>query len=168
MTAKKSEGCRKASTDIAKDEPKKLKKLLLSVRPIHKKSLQEWIPLPMGKEYEIDAFSLTRNLDWTAVKRAYDFQPKNYEELIGIRGVGPATVRALALVSEMVYGEKPCWEDPIKYSFCVGGKDGVPYPVDRRTYDETIEILGNAIKQAKVGNNDKLNAVKRLRVLANR
>jgi hypothetical protein len=167
MTAKKSEGCRKASTDIAKEEPKKLKKLLLSVRPVHQRSLQEWIPQPLGKEYEIDAFSLPRNLDWTAVKSAYDFQPKNYEELIGIRGIGPATVRALALVSDLVYGEKPCWEDPVKYSFCVGGKDGVPYPVDKPTYDETIEILENAIKQAKVGDKDKLDAVKRLRVLAN-
>jgi hypothetical protein len=167
MTAKKSEGCRKASTDIAKEEPKKLKKLLLSVRPVYQRSLQEWIPQPLGKEYEIDAFSLPRKLDWTAVKRAYDFQPKNYEELIGIRGIGAATVRALALVSDLVYGEKPCWEDPVKYSFCVGGKDGVPYPVDKPTYDETIEILENAIKQAKVGDKDKLDAVKRLRVLAN-
>ena len=55
----------------------------------------------------------------------------------------------------------------MKYSFCVGGKDGVPYPVDRVTYDETIEILGNAVRQAKVGDKEKLNAVKRLRVLAN-
>jgi len=167
MTARESEGCRKTSTDIAKEEPKKLRKMLLSIRPVHQKSLQEWIPAPLGKEYAIDAFSLPRSLNWNAVKRAYDFQPKNYEELIGIRGVGPATVRALALVSDLVYGEKPCWEDPVKYSFCVGGKDGVPYPVDRATYDETIEILENAVKQAKVGGKEKLNAVKRLRVLAN-
>jgi hypothetical protein len=167
MTARESEGCRKTSTDIAKEEPKKLRNLLLSIRPVHQKSLQEWIPAPPGKEYTIDAFSLPRSLNWNAVKRAYDFQPKNYEELIGIRGIGPATVRALALVSDLVYGEKPCWEDPVKYSFCVGGKDGVPYPVDRATYDETIEILENAVKQAKVGGKEKLNAVKRLRVLAN-
>lgn len=167
MTARASEGCRKTSTDIAKEEPKKLRNLLLSTRPVHQKSLQEWIPAPLGKEFEIDAFSLPRSLNWNAVKRAYDFQPKNYEELIGIRGIGPATVRALALVSDLVYGEKPCWEDPVKYSFCVGGKDGVPYPVDRATYDETIEILENAVKQAKVGGKEKLNAVKRLRVLAN-
>lgn len=167
MTARESEGCRKTSTDIAKEEPRKLRKMLLSIRPVHQKSLQEWIPKTLGKEYAIDAFSLPRNLNWNAVRRAYDFQPKNYEELIGIRGIGPATVRALALVSELVYGEKPSWEDPVKYSFCVGGKDGVPYPVDRTTYDETIEILDNAVKQAKVGSKEKLNAVKRLRALAN-
>ena len=167
MTAKASEGCRKASTDIAKEKPKKLKNLLLSIRPLHQKSLQEWIPVPPRKEYSLDAFSMPRSLNWNAVKRVYDFQPKNYEELLGIRGVGPATVRALALVSDLVYGEKPCWEDPVKYIFCVGGKDGVPYPVDRTTYDETIEILENAVKQSKVGCKEKLNAVKRLRVLAN-
>jgi hypothetical protein len=166
MTAKESEGCRKASTDIAKEKPKKLKKMLLSIRPLQQKSLQEWIPAPPRKEYALDAFSMPRSLNWKAVKRVYDFQPKNYEELLGIRGVGPATVRALALVSELVHGEKPCWEDPVKYSFCVGGKDGVPYPVDRATYDETIEILENAVKQAKVGRKEQLNAVKRLKVLA--
>ena len=149
ITPKWSEGCRKTSTDIAKEEPKKLKKMLLSIRPVRQKSLQEWIPQHLGKEYEIDAFSLPRNLNWNAVKKAYDFQPKNYEELIGIQGIGPVAVRALALVSELVYGEKPCWEDPLKYSFCVGCKDGVPYPVDRATYDETIEMLENAVKQAK-------------------
>jgi hypothetical protein len=148
MTAKESEGCRKTSTDLAKEEPKKLKNMLLSIRPVHQRSLQEWIPNASEKEHQIDAFSLPRNLDWNAVKRAYDFQPKNYEELIGIRGIGPATVRALALISELVYGEKPSWKDPVKYSFCVRGKDVVTYPVNRRTYDQTIEIMYNAIKQA--------------------
>jgi len=75
MTAKESEGCRKTSTDIAKEEPKKLK-MLLSIRPVRQNSLQEWIPQPLGKEYEIDAFSLPRNLNWNAVKKAYHFQPK--------------------------------------------------------------------------------------------
>jgi hypothetical protein len=168
MTAKESEGCRKTSTDIANENPKKLKKTILSIRPGHQRSLQEWIPEPIGKEYSIDAFSLPRNLNWNVVKSVYDFQPKNYEELLAIKGVGPATVRALALVSELVYGEKPCWEDPIKYSFCVGGKDGVPYPVDKSTYDETIEILENALKQTKVGNRDQLNAVRRLQALVPR
>jgi hypothetical protein len=168
MTAKESEACRKTSTDIAKEDPKKLQKTLLSIRPVHQRSLQDWISQPLGNEYSVDAFSMPGNLNWKVVKRVYDFQPKNYEELLGIQGVGPATVRALALVSELVYGEKPCWRDPIKYSFCVGGKDGVPYPVDRRTYDEAIQILENAVKQANVGDKERVNAVKRLKFLANR
>jgi hypothetical protein len=166
MTSKKSKECREVSTDIIKENPNKLKKMLLSIRPIHQKSLSEWIPNSKKREFSINAFSLPRRLDWKAVKNAYDFQPKNYEELLGISGIGPAVVRALALVSELIYGQKPCWDDPIKYSFCVGGKDGVPYPVDKKTYDKTIQILENSVKQVKVGNKDKLNAIKRLKVLA--
>jgi len=162
MTAKESEGCQKTSTDIVKEEARKVMKMLKSIRPAYQKSLQEWIPEVTWKEYAIDVFSLPRNLNWKAVKRAYDFQPKNYEELLGIRGIGPATVRALALISELIYDEKPSWKDPVRYSFCVGGKDGVPFPVDRTTYDETIEILENAVKQAKVGGKEKINAIKRL------
>ena len=137
-------------------------RMLQSIRPAHQKSLQEWIPEAGWKDYVIDVLSLPRNLNWKAVKRIYEFQPTNYEELLGIRGVGPATVRALALISELIYGEKPSWKDPVKYSFCVGGKDGVPYPVDRTTYDETIGILENALKQAKVGDKERINAIRRL------
>jgi hypothetical protein len=162
MTARESEGCQKTSTDIAKEEPRKVVKMLKSIRPAYQKSLKGWIPEVSWKEYAIDVLSLPLNLNWKAAKRAYDFQPKNYEELLGIRGVGPATVRALALISELIYGEKPSWKDPVKYSFCVGGKDGVPYPVNRAAYDETIEILENAVKQAKVGGKEKINAIKRL------
>jgi len=162
MTARESEGCQKTSTDIAKEEPRKVMKMLKSIRPAYQKSLQEWIPEASWKEYATDVLFLPRNLNWKAVKRAYDFQPKNYEKLLSIRGIGPATVRALALISELIYGEKPSWRDPVKYSFCVGGKDGVPFPVNRATYDETVEIMENAVKQAKVGGKEKINAIKRL------
>jgi len=167
MTAKESEGCRKTSTDIVKEEPRKVVRTLKSIRPAHQKSLQEWMPSEAGRrEYVIDVLSLPHNLNWEAVKRAYEFQPKNYEELLGIRGVGPATVRALALISELIYGEKPSWEDPVKYSFAVGGKDGVPFPVDKAAYDEAIEVLESAIKQARVGDKERINAIRRLRSFA--
>ncbi len=163
MTAKQSEGCQKTSTDIAKEEPRKILRMLKSVRPAYQRSLQEWVPEVNWKEYMADVLAMPRNLNWKAVKRAYEFQPKNYEELLSIRGVGPATVRALALVSELIYGEKPSWKDPVKYSFAVGGKDGIPFPVNRTSYDKTIGILESAVKQAKVGNKERINAIKRLR-----
>lgn len=163
MTAKESEGCQKTSTDIVKEEPRKVLRALRSIRPTHQKSLQEWMPAEARwKEYVIDVLSLPRNLNWEAVKRAYEFQPKNYEELLGIRGIGPAAARALALISELIYGEKPSWKDPVKYSFAVGGKDGVPFPVDKTAYDEATEVLESAIKQAKVGDKERINAIKRL------
>ncbi len=166
MTARESEGCRKVSIDVAKEKPKSVIRMLESIRPAYQKSLQEWIPGASWKEYATDVLSLPRNLNWKAVKRAYEFQPRNYEELLGIRGIGSATVRALALISELIYGEKPSWRDPVKYSFCVGGKDGVPFPVNRTAYDETISILKNALEQARLGNKERINAVKRLKTLS--
>ena len=69
---------------------------------------------------------------------------------------------ALALISELVYGKAPSFNDPVRYSFAHGGKDGHPYPVDKDTYDRSIEILRKALKQAKVGNSEKIDAIKRL------
>lgn len=168
MTAKESEDCRKVSTDLVKDDPKKLMRLLESVRPAQQTSLQKWVPEDKSKEYPIDVLSMPITLNWKLVRRLYDFQPENYEHLLGTRGVGPATIRGLALVAELVYGAAPSWKDPVKYSFCVGGKDGIPYPVDKPSYDEIIEILGDAVKESKVGEKDKLNAIRRLQRFAAR
>jgi len=110
-----------------------------------------------------EVLHMPRSLNWEAARRAYEFQPRDYEELLAIRGVGPATVRGLALISDLIYGEKPSWKDPVRYSFCVGGKDGVPFPVDKPTYDEVTELLENAVKQAKVGSKERMNAIERLR-----
>lgn len=73
--------------------------------------------------------------------RLCDEKPENYEKLLATRGVGPKTIRALALVAEIIYGARPSYEDPARYSFALGGKDATPYPVDRGTYDKTIEIM---------------------------
>jgi len=166
MTAHESDSCRKASVDIVKEKPEKVAKMLKSIRPAYQRSLQEWMPhaSEIGlKEYVSDFLDMPATLNWKALKRAYEFQLEGYEELLGLKGIGPATVRGLALISELIYGEKPSWKDPVKYSFCVGGKDGVPFPVDRGAYDEIIEIIGNAVKQAKVGEKERINAIKRLR-----
>jgi hypothetical protein len=166
MTAKESEGCRKASVDIAKEPPKKVMRLMLSIRPAYQKSLQEWLPKTedtQWKEYPIDVLSMPRNINWKALQQVYEFQPRNYEELLGFKGVGPAAVRGLALIAELIYGEKPSWKDPVKYSFAYGGKDGVPYPVNRQAMDESIQILKQAIQEAKIGDGEKIRSLQRLR-----
>jgi len=83
------------------------------------------------------------------VEKARFFKPKTIEELLLIEGVGPKTIRALSLVSEVIYGAKPSFEDPARYTFAHGGKDGTPYPVDRQTYDETIKIFNKALMISK-------------------
>jgi hypothetical protein len=82
--------------------------------------------------------------------------------LLGLQGVGPKTIRALSLISELVHGVAPSYRDPARYSFAHGGKDGIPYPVDKTTYDQSIELLRRAINKAKVGLTEKKEAVSRL------
>ena len=76
---------------------------------------------------------------------------------------GPRRCVDLALVAELVYGEEPSWEDPVKFSFAYGGKDGVPYPVNREAMDESIEILRQTVQEAKIGDKEKLQSLQRLR-----
>jgi len=92
----------------------------------------------------------------------YEHQPQDFERLLGLEGVGPKTLRALSLISELVYGVSVSFRDPARYSFAHGGKDGYPYPVDRKTYDQSLELLHQAISKAKVGETEKLSALRRL------
>jgi hypothetical protein len=164
MTSKESRGCRDVSVDLAKTEPGELERLYKALGGSGNKrrrmkegqrTLFEFDKLRKGSVNVEDArskeliYRLPRRINLDALRVAYDKQPENYEQFLGIRGVGPATVRALALISDLIYGEKPSWRDPVKFSFAFGGKDGVPYPVDKRTMDETTEILSNAVKEAK-------------------
>jgi hypothetical protein len=81
---------------------------------------------------------------------------------LAIQGVGPKTIRALSLVSELIYGAQPSYEDPARYSFAHGGKDGTPYFPKKDDYDKTIELLKKGIKKSKVSMRDKVKAQKRL------
>ena len=92
----------------------------------------------------------------------YEQAPRDFESLLGIPGVGPRTVRALALASELVHGTAASLRDPARFAFAHGGKDGTPFPVDRLTYDRTIEILGKALNTASVDRSEKVKAFRRL------
>lgn len=92
----------------------------------------------------------------------YAEKPQNFEALLSMPGVGPGTIRALALISELVYGIKHSITDPARFSFAHGGKDGIPYPVDRRGYDRSIEILEKAVRESRIENREKINALRRL------
>jgi hypothetical protein len=92
----------------------------------------------------------------------YDRAPRDFEALLGLEGVGARTLRALALVSEVIYGTPASTRDPARFAFAHGGKDGTPFPVDRATYDRTIDTLHAAMAYAKVDRSDKIDALKRL------
>jgi hypothetical protein len=92
-----------------------------------------------------------------------DQKPQNYEKLLATPGVGPKTIRALALVAEVIYGAKPSYKDPARYSFALGGKDATPYPVDRPTYDQTIEYMRQYVQKTKLPFTDKQKILQRLK-----
>jgi len=167
MTAKESEGSRKVSVDLAKENPKAVARLLQSVRPAHQRTLQEWMPLDHKvNDLMVDYLSMPATINWKAMQKAYEFKPTNYEELLSVKGLGPSTIRGLSLISELVYGEKPSWKDPVKYSFAYGGKDGVPFPVDRKAMDSSIQFLREAIENAKLGDKERMMSLQRLRRFA--
>jgi hypothetical protein len=165
MVAKQSSSARKASVDLSKEPTHKLMNLIQSSsKPLNQASLQTWLPVTSDPWLQTQStLNMPRNINWDTLARVYEFQPSNYEELLSIKGVGPATVRGLALVAELVYGEEPSWEDPVKFSFAYGGKDGVPYPVNREAMDESIEILRKTVQEAKIGDKEKLQSLQRLR-----
>ncbi len=154
LVAAESQRARNTITRISVEERpeeiiSQLKKLkTLTLPPRHNLSLND-----------IDPDRLTRTLVIT-----YEHQPKNFENLLSLEGVGPKTLRALSLISELIYDVPVSLRDPARYSFAHGGKDGHPYPVDRKTYDRSIEILHQALTRAKVGDTEKMAALKRLKV----
>ena len=108
-------------------------------------------------ELDVDTRYLSKILLQT-----YEKAPPDFESLLGIDGVGPRTLRALALASEVIYGTKASTRDPARFAFAHGGKDGIPFPVDRETYDKTIDILGRAVDKSSVDYSERRRALKRL------
>jgi hypothetical protein len=92
----------------------------------------------------------------------------DFESLLLLEGVGPRTIQSLALVSEVIYGAPSRFTDPARFSFAHGGKDGHPFPVPTKVYDETINILKTSVEKAKIGDADKQAAIKSLTTVAQR
>jgi hypothetical protein len=171
LTAKESKKNKEISVELVKEEPKTF---LRDVKSIVEKSdsLITQKRLPGFCEIELknrefyhhpvekERFDLKR-LKKT-VEKAHFLRPENFEKLLMTEGVGPKTIRALSLVSEIIYGAKPSYEDPARYSFAHGGKDSTPYPVEREIYDKTISVLEKGIEMAKISLREKEKTKKRL------
>lgn len=93
---------------------------------------------------------------------AYETQPKDFESLMLTPGLGPRTLQSLALVSEVIYGTPSRFTDPARFSFAHGGKDGHPFPVPLKIYDESIRVLRDSIEKSKLGYKDKSDCIRRL------
>jgi len=163
LTAKESNKNREVSVGLVKEEPRTfLKNLnLIQTKKSRNLTLMElndvefyWHPV-VNEKFDLKRLEKT-------IFFANSLKPKNFEELLSLKGIGPKTIRALSLVSEVIYGAKPSYEDPARYSFSVGGKDGTPFFVKRDVYDKLLDIMEKGIKRSKVSIREKIEAQKRL------
>ncbi len=176
LTARDSESTRKLSVEFVSSEYRSLMKDIEILRK-HSSDLSKMVCMRIkGEQLTFlkledtefkyhpvihEDLSRSRYLE-KILQKLCDTQPENYERLLAFEGVGPKTVRALALVAEVIYGAKPSYEDPARYSFAHGGKDGTPYWVDRDTYDKTIATLVQAVHRSRIEAYEKDKAINRL------
>ncbi|MDI6888901.1 MAG: DUF763 domain-containing protein [Methanocellales archaeon] len=160
LTSRDSRETREGSLELVRSE-KDLGKYL---RPAKQKLLTDFEAegFTMPAHHPILDMDITKQ-GMKVLQKAHEIQPESYEELLSLKGMGPRKIRALALISDLIYGTQPSWRDPVKYSFAHGGKDGHPYPVDRAVYDSSIQTLEDAIESAKLDRKDKYYAIKRLK-----
>ena len=175
MTSRESENNRKTSLDILSENINNIRNEFSKIKtiiPIQQDQLylDKWISPQINKNQiflksdNIKNYEMPKTLNWKIINKIYDIKPRNYQEFISIPGVGSSTIRSLALISELIYGDKASWKDPVKYNFAHGGKDGVPYPIMRKTYDESIKLLNEVVNGSEIERSEKEQALKRLSI----
>lgn len=130
--------------------------------------LKEISKLTMPSHHDVRAKDVDLKRLGAVLWLAQEKQPTDFEGLLQLQGLGPRTLQSLALVSEVIHGTPSRFKDPARFSFAHGGKDGHPFPVPTKVYDETISVLQTAIHKSKLGNNEKNEAIKRLTEVAQR
>ena len=178
MTSKESEENRKNCVDLIKEGSSSIKSSIYKIREtktfenldrwIHNSRLQHNNKMCLEPRLSnIEKYEMPRTISWKTIDDLYDITPTNYEDLISQKGVGPSTIRALSLISEIMYGNRASWKDPVKYNYAHGGKDGLPYPVARNTYDKSIKYLSEVIGGSKIEKQEKISSLKRLSTYSN-
>ncbi len=182
LTAEESSETRDVSVDLVQDDPSHLLRELQGQRSLAdfgggsadrgtysvdddaaglREKLAADPDLSMPSHHELrDADLSEKALD--QLQRAYEFQPDDYEELVELEGIGPGSLRALALISELVYDAESSREDPAKYAYAHGGKDGTPHPVDRERYDGSVEFMRSILEGAELDRETKQSSLERL------
>jgi hypothetical protein len=130
------------------------------------KMIREFQHLIMPSHHEVHAGDVNLKRLGTALWLAHEQQINKFEELLLLQGVGPRTIQSLTLVSEVIHGTASRFNDPARFSFAHGGKDGNPFPVPTKIYDESIGILQTAVNKAKLGHSEKQEAIRKLHQIA--
>ncbi|MFX1307200.1 MAG: DUF763 domain-containing protein [Promethearchaeota archaeon] len=165
MTSKDSFNSRKVSLELISEGSNRIKRYLSSLKNSSQTKLDDFIcPNTFINLTKIPHLNMPVpfKLKWESVDMAKSLAINDYTYLLKIHGLGPGIIRALALISEFIWGEPPSWKDPAKYAFAVGGKDGIPYKVNLKRMEQCAEVLENAINLAKLDNKTRMDALKRL------
>jgi len=126
------------------------------------KSLAEACRLVMPAHHEVRAGDVDLKRLGAVLAVAHEQDLRDFASLLLVEGLGPRTLQSLALVAEVVHGAPARFSDPARFAFAHGGKDGHPFPVPLKTYDETLGVLRRALDAAKVGQTEKLEGFRRL------
>lgn len=167
LTANNAETTRQRILDFSKENPDKaLKEIQSVVKHDDNKIIVTGRNITMPAHHEVRAEDVNLKRLGAVLATAYESEPKNFESLLLTPGLGPRTIQALTLVSEVIYGTPSRFTDPARFSFAHGGKDGHPFPVPLKVYDNSIQILRESIERSKMGYKDKSLAIKRLHTTA--
>jgi len=162
LTDHRAADSRACQVDIARSDPDRLLAQIRRIRELSDLQAASAPHLQMPAHHDVRPSDvLLRRLRGTLAAAA-DRGPENFSDLLLTPGVGARTIATLAMVGEVVHGVPCRFSDPARFSMALGGKDGHPFPVPLRVYDETIRVLRDAIDRAKLGSEDRLAAVRRL------
>jgi hypothetical protein len=143
---------RESIVNIAKENPDKM--------------MAEIKKIVMPRHHEVMASDVNMKRLGAILTLAHERQLVDFEPLLLLEGVGPRAIQSLTLVSEVIYGSPTRFNDPARFSFAHGGKDGHPFPVPLKVYDETINVLKTSIEKSKIGEHDKQKAIRQLSTIA--
>jgi hypothetical protein len=152
LTAKEASATREGMIKITREKPELM--------------LQEIQQLILPSHHDIRSEDVDLKRLGTILWLAHENHSENFEELLLLQGVGPRTLQSLTLVSEVIHGTPSRFKDPARFAFAHGGKDGHPFPVPLKVYDETIATLQTAVHKSRLGQTDKQEAIKALTKLA--
>jgi hypothetical protein len=148
MADKQADSSRKGIMQIASEKPEYM--------------LKEISKLVLPSHHDVKAKDVDLKRLGAILWLAHEKNPADFEDLLLLQGLGPRTLQSLVLVSEVIHGTPSRFKDPARFSFAHGGKDGHPFPVPTKVYDETIATLQNAVYKAKLGQTETTEAIKRL------
>jgi len=136
--------------------------MLALTRETPSRTLAEAARLTMPSHHEVRAADVNLTRLGAVLAIAHDRELKTFADLLLVEKLGPRTLQSLALVAEVVHGTPTRFTDPARFSFAHGGKDGHPFPVPLKTYDESIDVLRRSLEAAKIGDTEKMHGMKRL------